>query len=238
MKRRFHLSIKKPCTQKFNELTSTPNGGFCQSCQKEVIDFATMTELEILSYFSRNNGKVCGRFRARQMKTYTQPVVYGRNRSWKWLGLGAIGMVTLFPPSVFSLDRTTAPQTEISANPDNKTPLKASIRRHIVKGKVVDAHDGTPLPGINVVLKGSTHGTVTDINGDFTFPIELEEGDILVFSFIGMDTKEYKVAESDAYVIDVSMVTMTCDIDLLGEVAVEELYSSRKGFWSKVKALF
>lgn len=238
MTRGFRLSVKKPCDQKFDELPSTPNGGFCPSCQQEVTDFTNMTELEILSYFKRNTSKVCGRFLGHQMKTYRLPVASTRHQRWKWLGLGAIGVAALFPLSVFS-QHSAAPSTEINASVKSSTTVSnASLPRHIVKGKVVDAYDQTPLPGVNVVLKGSTHGTVTDINGDFTFPIELEKGDILVFSFIGLDTKEYKVSDSDTYIIDIRMVTMTCDIAILGEVAVEEVYSSKKGLWSKVRSLF
>ncbi len=51
MKKAFNLSIKDPCTQEFGEFESTANGGFCQSCRKEVIDFTRMTESEIITYF-------------------------------------------------------------------------------------------------------------------------------------------------------------------------------------------
>ena len=59
----------------------------------------------------------------------------------------------------------------------------------IVKGTV--SSDEMPLPGAAVVVKGTTHGTQTDFEGNYT--LTAKEGDILVFSFIGYTTQERKV---------------------------------------------
>jgi TonB-linked SusC/RagA family outer membrane protein len=57
-----------------------------------------------------------------------------------------------------------------------------------VTGRVVD-NSGDPLPGVTVVIKGTTQGTITDQEGQFTLPAASAD-DILVFSFIGMKTME------------------------------------------------
>ena len=59
----------------------------------------------------------------------------------------------------------------------------------IVKGTV--SSDELPLPGAAVVVKGTTHGTQTDFDGNYTLTVK--EGDILVFSFVGYTTQEKKV---------------------------------------------
>ena len=59
----------------------------------------------------------------------------------------------------------------------------------IVKGTV--SSDELPLPGAAVVVKGTTHGTQTDFDGNYT--LTAKEGDILVFSFVGYTTQEKKV---------------------------------------------
>ena len=59
----------------------------------------------------------------------------------------------------------------------------------IVKGTV--SSDEMPLPGAAVVVKGTTHGTQTDFEGNYT--LTAKEGDILVFSFIGYTTQERRV---------------------------------------------
>ncbi len=74
-------------------------------------------------------------------------------------------------------------------------------QRKVVSGKVVD-FDNEPLVGANVVVKGTTHGTVTDRDGNYT--IELSENEnILVFSYIGFETIEEQVGNRS--VIDVSL---------------------------------
>ena len=61
-----------------------------------------------------------------------------------------------------------------------------------VTGVVTDAGDGSPLPGATIVIKGTTNGTVSDIDGNYT--INVESGQVLVFSYVGYAPEE-RVAE-------------------------------------------
>src|SRR6185369_13543396 len=70
------------------------------------------------------------------------------------------------------------------------------------------------LPGVNVILKGSTTGTVTDSDGGFTLSVPADGG-TLVFSFIGLETQETAIAQRSA--ID---ITLGSDIKQLAEVVV------------------
>ena len=83
-----------------------------------------------------------------------------------------------------------------------------------VTGKVTAEEDGSPLPGVNVVLKGSTTGTVTDSEGSYKLSLP-QEGGTLVFSFIGLKTQEILVGQQS--VLDVQMGE---DAQQLGEVVV------------------
>lgn len=56
---------------------------------------------------------------------------------------------------------------------------------------VVTADDGVPLPGASIMVKGTTIGTMSDFDGNYT--IEASSGTILEFSYMGMETKEVKV---------------------------------------------
>lgn len=82
-----------------------------------------------------------------------------------------------------------------------------------VTGKVTSADDGSPLPGVNVLVKGTTAGTVTDSNGQFS--ITAADQAILVFSFIGYTTKEVPLGSQSS--IDVSL---SADVTQLSEVVV------------------
>ena len=57
-----------------------------------------------------------------------------------------------------------------------------------VSGTVVDADDGLPLPGVTVLEKGTTNGTVTDFDGKYK--ISVAEAATLVFSFVGYESQE------------------------------------------------
>jgi TonB-dependent starch-binding outer membrane protein SusC len=77
----------------------------------------------------------------------------------------------------------------------------------------VTADTGEKLPGVSVLIKGSTNGTTTDADGKYS--IAANEDATLVFSFIGMKTEEIKVGQQT--IIDLSMVT---DVAQLDEVVV------------------
>ncbi len=61
-----------------------------------------------------------------------------------------------------------------------------------VSGKVSDATDGQPLPGVTVLVKGTTTGTSTDFGGNYS--INVNSGATLVFSFIGYNSQEFVIA--------------------------------------------
>lgn len=71
----------------------------------------------------------------------------------------------------------------------------ASFAQIKVSGTVKDAADQTPLPGVNVVLKGVPKGTSTNANGKFEIAVP-DNNSVIQFSFIGYKTKEVKVGTS------------------------------------------
>lgn len=84
-----------------------------------------------------------------------------------------------------------------------------------VTGTVTSADDGSAVPGVNVVVKGTTNGGVTDIEGNYKLTVPGGQGTTLVFSFIGMVTQEIEIGSRS--VIDVQMVS---DFQQLSEVVV------------------
>lgn len=82
-----------------------------------------------------------------------------------------------------------------------------------VSGKVT-ADDGSALPGVNVILKGTTSGAVTDVEGNFKFEVP-ETGAVLVFSFIGFETVEMEVGNQSVFDL-----TLATEATQLAEVVV------------------
>ncbi len=61
-----------------------------------------------------------------------------------------------------------------------------------VTGKITDVSSGEPLPGATIAVKGTTIGTITNFNGDFSLDIP-NDAQTLVFSFVGMKSKEVEI---------------------------------------------
>src|SRR5690606_29467444 len=83
----------------------------------------------------------------------------------------------------------------------------------IVKGTVTSASDQQTIPGVNILIKGTSIGTVTDFNGEYT--LEAPEDGTLVFSSIGYATQEISINGREA--IDVALAD---DLQNLEEVVV------------------
>lgn len=96
--------------------------------------------------------------------------------------------------------------------------LQPSKKKIKVKGKVVDS-DKTPLPGVAVMLKGTSKGISTNIDGLFEIEVEDVENSVLIFKFIGMKTKEVKLNGR----VDIS-VLLESDSEMLGEIVVSTGY--------------
>jgi TonB-linked SusC/RagA family outer membrane protein len=90
-----------------------------------------------------------------------------------------------------------------------------------ITGTVKDITDDTPLIGVTVVVKGTTHGTTTDIDGNFSLNVSV--GDILIFRFIGMQTQEILI--QDQRVLEVMMLP---DVAILEQVVVTALGIKRE----------
>jgi TonB-linked SusC/RagA family outer membrane protein len=84
-----------------------------------------------------------------------------------------------------------------------------------ITGTVTDEQD-LPLPGVNIIIDGTSTGVQTDFDGNYT--IQAQQGDVLVFSFVGMETARYTVGQNDTI-----NVTMGADAAQLDEVVVTAL---------------
>jgi len=79
-----------------------------------------------------------------------------------------------------------------------------------VKGKVTEATGGTALPGVGVIIKGTTIGTATDFDGNFTLE-NVKVGDVLVFSYIGFTTQSVTVDNNPTINVALSESAETLD---------------------------
>lgn len=83
-----------------------------------------------------------------------------------------------------------------------------------VQGVILDAISSDPLPGVNVLVKGTNRGTAADFDGNFVLT-DLAEGEVLVFTYLGYLTQEYVVRGSEQVTIRLQE-----DVSALEEVVV------------------
>ena len=91
-----------------------------------------------------------------------------------------------------------------------------------ISGKVTSREDGASLPGVNVIIKGTNIGTVTDVDGMFKLDVPAEGG-ILVFTFIGLKTQEVTIGNQT-----VINLASEADINQLSELVVTALNIPRE----------
>ncbi|MEO5978114.1 MAG: SusC/RagA family TonB-linked outer membrane protein [Chryseolinea sp.] len=90
-----------------------------------------------------------------------------------------------------------------------------------ITGSVTSSEDGSAMPGVNIVIKGTTNGTVTGTDGKYSVDSPAA-GATLVFSFIGMETAEIQIGDRTSV-----NVTMKIDVTQLEEVVVNAIGETR-----------
>lgn len=134
-----------------------------------------------------------------------------------------------------SLDQQTDNEIQSAREQQVSTPMSGKIREEIAKsapakkqeskvvtGQVVDFEDGTPIPGVNVSVKGTSIGTVTDIEGSYKITLP-DPTQSLVFSFTGFSDQEIPVPEDQ-----ILNVQLSSDVSQLSEVVVEGYMEGKK----------
>lgn len=107
-------------------------------------------------------------------------------------------------------------------NPNQESQLEVIIQGITITGKVTSAEDNEGLPGVNVIVKGTSQGTVTDVEGNYSLEVVGEET-VLVFSSVGFIKEEVTVGNQT--IID---FVLAPDIMALGEIVVTALGISRE----------
>ena|GEM_PF-553073 len=239
---RMKVSIANPCSEKWDSFEKRGNTGFCLSCQKDVVDFTKYSDEEIIGYFKKHAfNKTCGRFKSSQLKTYTLPK--------KKRDFGAIaamltaGVLSVANPSESNAaparyETVTSIDDEIGDNVTVQTSTM-TIGKGLTKitGRVKDETGGA-IPAVNVVIKGTSRGTTTDENGDFSIEYADEDEKItLVFSFIGYVTVEREVLMSQSQK-DIGIVSLSPDLMALGDVCIIDPWYSPRRWWWGIRNVF
>ena len=221
MQSNFKLNIPKPCHENWEEFMSSSKGNFCNSCQKNVIDFTQMSESQLVAYFRdlpAQENKICGRFRNDQLQKD-----YHINDWFPNWNIQNNQVNYEIPMSRFLEKSSTISLPFISNMKVVRNVAMAILtlvfaeqgfgQTRLLSGKVVDGTDSSmAIPGLTIHIKGTARGTQTDKSGNYK--ITVDEKDILIFSFVGYIKKELKPREVK------EVLKFEPDASQLGEVVV------------------
>lgn len=189
MVNKINISIPKPCTENWNQMTVSEKGKFCAFCQKNVIDFTGLSDREILKYYNQNT-KICGRFKESQLN---RNLLIPKEKNTFWM---------LFAASILSflgVGSQNAKAQEVAETEQTDKKILNNLERQPNDTKIeysgfVYDNENSPLPGANISIKGSKKYISADFDGKFL--IKAKKGEILEVSYIGFENVEIKLFEN------------------------------------------
>jgi len=188
MRKVISVSIPEPCDENWENMTPQEKGRHCDICEKTVFDFTNKTDEQIVRALE-NDGKLCGRFKTNQLD---RELVLTRKSKNSYRSVAASGLFAFLALNTFkskAQNETVFPTTEM-VKPVNHIKGKIAtsvLKERVISGTVLDENN-LPLPGVNVVIKGTGTGIVTDFDGFFS--LKVKKDDLLEISYIGYKTKE------------------------------------------------
>ncbi|MGH1433647.1 MAG: carboxypeptidase-like regulatory domain-containing protein [Lewinella sp.] len=181
------IELTNPCDEAWEDMHVTaPYRRHCASCAKEVIDFSKMNDQQLVDFFSKSNGPVCGHFRESQLARELS-IVHHHRSSWRKAAAVA-AVLSLLGGSIYAQQSTTPIATEKITQTVANQPTPAPIPQ-IISGFVTDATTGELLIGSSIQIEGTSQGTVTDVDGYFELEVQLGQR-FLNFSYMGYSSKK------------------------------------------------
>jgi CarboxypepD_reg-like domain len=243
------VQIPRPCSAAWEAMTPTAQGRHCAACQLTVTDFTQRTDAEVLALLRQAaGGRVCGRFRAEQLnrELVHAPAAAPRWRAWLlaaatlW-GLPAAGQAlrnthpggpvpgeggNVIPTeqrvlSGLRVDTTPSARTAAAV----ATATEAPATEHIT-GVVLDAETQEPIPGVTILLKGSSVGVSSDADGRFSLDVPAGTW-VLQIQSVGYKPREVHRPKKGKPL----RVKLKSDTIVLGRIATQGSYSP--GRWWK-----
>ncbi len=163
------------------------------------------------SYYSRinkNGGRSFGTtsFRLFNRFAYPQNYDYRIYDQLNWYGFSFDGSHNYARRQFLRRQYENTPSYYNSRN-------QSGIKKGFIEGNIIDKEDGLPLPGVSIIIKGTSRGAQTDFDGNFK--LEAKKGDIITISYIGMKTLDIKIGDDNIYNIN-----LVPDYSSLDEVVV------------------
>lgn len=193
------ITIQQPCSENWNSMKSYGYGRYCDSCEKEVIDFTKFTDQDLINWFRKDSGNTCGMLNPSQLNNLIVAKPTFSLKSFK-PSLIAASLITLLTLPKLSVANIKSHYPTFFSDQKSKSNVILDVKdineSIVIKGKVIDKDDKSPIIGLPIMLKGGKVLATTDAKGNFKIKLEKDKYSkkaILEFRYLGYETKEYKV---------------------------------------------
>lgn len=234
---RYKIHIPDPCSEDPKNFSATPNGGFCHSCQKKVVDFRKMSQTEVFDFLNKNSSSRCGIFDPDQLTIPKNKIPKNVKFPSFW-AFGFLGIMGCSLPMVAQAS-IQSPIEQIPIAPKEITKSDtAYLPKRTIKGRVISFYfnEKQALTGTRIAIKGTPKGTVADQKGYF----ELEVPDsvraqkiIISLSFVGYKIKEVAVYDTQLPV-QLGEIQLQEDTDFV----MGEFIYIKPTLWQRFKGIF
>lgn len=171
----------------------------CAACDRVLIDFSSMSDLELGNYLRRHPGKLCGRFSSRQLDRHLAlggPRRIGGLRA----AAAAAGLLLTLPASAQQMQ--PVPTEQLAPPAGNKAVPAAGETKEqglswvTITGLITD-ENGEPLIGASILVKGTTTGTVADLEGNYELKVSTQADVTLLINYLGFAPIERIIKVAD-----------------------------------------
>jgi len=225
--KKINITIPEPCHENWNAMTALEKGKFCGACQKKVHDFTKATDREIITAYEKDQ-KLCGRFLTTQLE---RDLIIPEEKKSIWLASLFFGLLAFSSAKTIAQTKPNIEQAPTQPEIMGKmiAPQHQNNGKKIISGMVSDSNG--PLPSATITIKGTTTEVFTSFDGKYS--IKAKEGDVLIYSFMGMNDVSKTVGESNIINIVLYDTSKT-----LGEVvvggAVSGIQIKQQSFFSSI----
>lgn len=234
----FKIKIDNPCAEKWAKMSVNAKGRFCDSCQQSVVDFTRYSDVNLKTWFIENQGKACGRFKPEQIdRLILDETRFSIKRFRPSLVAASLIAFLSFPKlSSAQITKPTTIQTDDLQRKNHSNGIVLSDSAKIIKGRVIDKDDKTPLPGVVLRLGNDLVATSTNAKGEFELklpPNVTENKFNLLASYIGYKNSNSSINFKNETELNIELCA---SMDVLG--GAEIYYVRSPSIWDRLRQVF
>lgn len=225
MVNKIRISIPNPCGENWNKMTTTEKGKFCASCQKNVIDFTTYTDREILNYYNQNS-KICGRFTHEQLNRNLL-IPKEKNTFWMMAAASILAFLGLGNQTVKAQESAKTEQTDKKIMQTNIS-TDSNNEEIEIRGKIFLDEITPNFKEVNISLEGKTQVFHPDADGKFC--IDANKNDKVFISKAGYITYYTTVLKST----NLGAIELELENNTPKEFVVGGAIAIKRSFWYRL----